>query len=130
MARSSRNALKHGLAVKLTPDPRASEEVSRLAEAIAGEARGDDTILALARAVAEAELDLIRLREARIALLSLLSADPMTGNKRRKGTQVGDGAKLLVSLPNRHRRAGPSRCLSGPTRNYQKPSWIRCLARL
>ena len=77
-ARSSRNALKHGLAITLTHDPEMAEEVSALAAAIAGEARGDATLLAFAGTIAEAELDLIRVRMARVQLLNGLAADPKT----------------------------------------------------
>ncbi len=76
--RSSRNALKHGLAITLTRDPEMAEEVSALAATIAGEARGDAIVLALASAVAEAELDLVRVRMARVQLLNSLAADPAT----------------------------------------------------
>ena len=76
--RSSRNALKHGLAISLLSDAKMAQEVSTLAAAIAGEARADPSVLALAGVIAEAELDLIRIRMARVQLLSALAADPAT----------------------------------------------------
>ena len=59
-------------------DPEMVEEVSALAAALAGEARGDATVLALASAVAEAELDLVRVRMARVQVLNSVAADPAT----------------------------------------------------
>jgi hypothetical protein len=76
--RSSRNDLKHGLAIALAADPYFANEVSPLAEAIAGDAREDGAVLALAKIVAEAELDLIRVRQARVELLNRIATDPTT----------------------------------------------------
>ncbi len=75
-SRSSRNALKHGLAIPLRNDPKAAEEIRELAATIAGEARTDETVLAYAGTVAEAELDLFHIRIARVQLLNALAADP------------------------------------------------------
>ena len=77
-ARVSRNALKHGLAATLMDNPALVEEVSALATTLVGGASGDTTALALASAIAEAELDLIRVRMARVELLNRLAADPAT----------------------------------------------------
>ena len=76
--RSRRNALKHGLATTLMADPEMAKEVSAVAAAMAGEAHGDAAVLTLASAVAEAELDLVRVRLARVQLLNSLAADPGT----------------------------------------------------
>jgi hypothetical protein len=69
-ATSSRNAYRHGLSVPVAPD---SERVESLARAIAGEtdqpeaARADQ--LEAARALAVAQLELKRIREARVAVM-------------------------------------------------------------
>ena len=63
-ARSSRNALRHGLAVPVEADPHVRDEVKKLAKAIAaaaGLARPGEA----AHAFAEAEFDLLRIRKLR-----------------------------------------------------------------
>ena len=57
------NARRHGLAVPLRSEPGADKEIERLADAIAG-ARSD--LMDLARRIAEAELELRRIRQARL----------------------------------------------------------------
>jgi hypothetical protein len=64
--RSARNALCHGLSL---PDPALCEEVEALARDIAG-TNASAEILELARRVAEAQIDLQRVRYARHKLLS------------------------------------------------------------
>jgi hypothetical protein len=67
--RAARNALKHGLAVPLRADPGVLDRIEALSRLIAGE--GADTArLTLARRVAEAQVDLERVRAARGALLA------------------------------------------------------------
>jgi hypothetical protein len=70
-ATSSRNAYRHGLSVPMAPD---SEQVESLAQAIAGETAGEEQPeaarqdqLEAARALAEAQLELKRIREAKVA---------------------------------------------------------------
>jgi hypothetical protein len=67
--RAARNALKHGLAVPLGADPSFLERIEALSRLIAGEGAAAAR-LALARRVAEAQVDLDRVRAARFALLS------------------------------------------------------------
>ena len=57
------NAHRHGLAVPLRSEPGADKEIERLADAIAG-ARSD--LMDLARPIAEAELELRRIWQARL----------------------------------------------------------------
>jgi hypothetical protein len=75
LARAARNALRHGLNVPIYSDPAMTEELDTLAREIAGaEARAE--IRVLARGVAEACLDLRRVRLARHRhLLDALRAD-------------------------------------------------------
>jgi len=81
-AGSARNALRHGLSVPLLADPATSAEVAALAEAIArGDATGDAPDEAaefaeLAQRIAEAQLDLVRVRRARHELTCAALADP------------------------------------------------------
>jgi hypothetical protein len=67
--RAARNALKHGLAVPLGADPSFLERIEALSRLIAGEGAAAAR-LALARRVAEAQVDLERVRAARFALLA------------------------------------------------------------
>ena len=64
-AKSSRNAYRHGLSVPMQPEPQA---VEALARAIAGEAAGEVQLRA-AFALAEAQLELKRIRVTRVAAL-------------------------------------------------------------
>jgi hypothetical protein len=74
-SRTARNALRHGLSLPLSSDPALSEEVEALAREIAGtDATGE--IQELARQVAEAHIDLRRVRCARHRLLSHAMSEP------------------------------------------------------
>lgn len=72
-AQSARNALRHGLAVPVLADPALSQEVYELARRIAA---GDDRLLEPALHVAEAQVDLMRIQQARSAMSHALS-NPM-----------------------------------------------------
>lgn len=65
---SARNALRHGLAVPIKYDVAVAPEVERLARVIAGEG-SDDTKLEAARRIAEAQFDLMRVRQFRLRLV-------------------------------------------------------------
>ena len=67
--RSARNALRHALSLPVHSDPLLSEEVETLAREIAGPDANAET-QDLARQVAEAQIDLRRVRYARHQLLS------------------------------------------------------------
>jgi hypothetical protein len=73
--RSARNAFRHGLSLPIYPDPALSEEVEALAREIAGKDANAEMLL-LARRVAEAQIDLRRVRDARHRLLSQALSDP------------------------------------------------------
>ena len=68
---ASRNALRHGLAVPVCADPVLSVEVENLALALAGQ-HADAVRLALARGVAEAQVDSARIQTARTSLFGKL----------------------------------------------------------
>ena len=63
-ARAARNARRHGLSVSVISDPVLSEQVELLAREIT-DATADNEIYQLARRVAEAQIDLVRVRQAR-----------------------------------------------------------------
>ena len=73
--RTARNALRHGLSLPVCSNPALSEEVEALAREIAGPGPNAET-KELARRVAEAQMDLRRVRYARYQLLSRALADP------------------------------------------------------
>jgi hypothetical protein len=66
--RATRNALRHGLSLSILGNQTLSAEAANLAREIAGEGATPD-ILELARCVAEAQINLIRVRQARHDLL-------------------------------------------------------------
>lgn len=72
-ARSSANAIRHGLSASVLVDPDLNEQVTNLACHIAG---SDLALIDLARAIAEAQIDLRRVRQVRSKLLIQASADP------------------------------------------------------
>ena len=67
-ARSSHNARRHGLSLSVFADLVYSAEIEKLAREIVSVSKDDPTI-ELARRVAEAEIDLARIRQARQSLL-------------------------------------------------------------
>jgi hypothetical protein len=79
-ARSARNALRHGLSPSVRSNAICSEEVEALAREIAG-ADASPEIQELARRVAEAQIDLRRVRYARHELLSHALGDPDYGSR-------------------------------------------------
>ena len=67
--RASQNARRHGLAVSIAADEGASEQIRALADLIAGDHARDPVVYSFARQVAEAQLDLQRVRIARTECL-------------------------------------------------------------
>jgi len=68
-ARSSRNARRHGLATSARSDPALTAKIESLARAIAGvEAKAEK--ITLARKIAEAQIDLARIEQVRLDVLS------------------------------------------------------------
>jgi hypothetical protein len=74
--RSSKNAFRHGLATNLAHLPGRSLEIERLARAIASE-EARPAMLYFARIAAAAELEILRVRSARVALINHLARDHM-----------------------------------------------------
>jgi hypothetical protein len=74
-ARVARNALRHALSLPVYSDPLLAEEVARLAREIAG-SDADVEIHGLAQRIAEAQIDLYRVRCARHQFLTRTLADP------------------------------------------------------
>ena len=101
-ARSSQNALRHGLSLPLLVDPAASAEVVALARAIAAQMgagepnEGPPELTELTRRVAEAQLDIVRVRRARHDLIAAALADPDYVSPHSKGER----AQLLERATN------------------------------
>jgi hypothetical protein len=72
-ANASQNAWRHGLATSLRSEPGVVEEIERIAHAVVVEA-GRPDLIENARRVAEAEIDLRRVRRARETLARLPTA--------------------------------------------------------
>jgi hypothetical protein len=68
-ARTAHNARRHGLSLSILADPVLSTEAESLARKIAGQGATRE-ILGLGRRVAEAQIDVMRVRQARLDLLS------------------------------------------------------------
>ena len=74
-ARSAKNAFRHGLSVPVYRDPAFAEKIEVWAQEIAG-AGADAIALAAAHLVAEAQLDLQRVRACRLRLIERDLANP------------------------------------------------------
>ena len=71
--RASRNAYRHGLSLSITSTAAFAKQLDKLARKIAGDSE-DAMVLERARAIAQAELDLARVRRAKVALIERASA--------------------------------------------------------
>ena len=71
--RASGNAYRHGLTLSVTSTAAAAKQLDKLACEIAGN-NEDAIVLERARAIAQAELDLARVRRAKVALIERASA--------------------------------------------------------
>jgi hypothetical protein len=90
-ARVAWNALRHGLAIPVAVDPAIGAEIERLAQAVAGPG-ADPLRLECARRIAEAQIDVLRVRRARYALL----ADPSVRVKKSNARRLIGVAKRLL----------------------------------
>jgi hypothetical protein len=73
--RSRRNAFRHGLAIAIASDPAFSSEIEVLAKVLSGDI-GRQPVGEFARQVAEAEIDLLRIRKARASQFSSVIGNP------------------------------------------------------
>jgi len=71
--RASSNAYRHGLSLSITSTAAFAKQLDKLARKIAGDSE-DAMVLERARAIAQAELDLARVRRAKVALIERASA--------------------------------------------------------
>jgi hypothetical protein len=66
--RSARNALKHGLAAPVTLDKDTATQIASLARSLVGDQLRNAPMWIYAQRIAEAELDLVRIRQARAGM--------------------------------------------------------------
>jgi enoyl-CoA hydratase/carnithine racemase len=94
---AGQNARRHGLSLSVVSVPALSQQAEALARQIA-DGSPNATIVELARRVAEAHVDLLRIRQARHDLF--MRSVPDTG-----GNDAADVTKQLVALDRYERRA-------------------------
>ncbi len=92
--RSAKNALRHGLSVPVESDPALREQVQALASQIAGP-NANAHIQLLARQVAEAQVDLRRVRDVRHQFLSHKLNNPHYDSRAHTREKVAVLFKLL-----------------------------------
>jgi hypothetical protein len=71
--RASRNAYRHGLTLSVISTTAVAKQLDKFVRKIAGDSK-DAMVLERARAIAQAELDLARVRRAKVALIERASA--------------------------------------------------------
>ncbi len=109
-ARSRVNALKHGLAIPASALPELAPEIARLTHILAGPAADHPAVRQAATRVAEAVLDVVRVRQARAALVDRLFRErhdpypcaPMPPKRSRStgtGTSSGLGGQASSNGP-------------------------------
>jgi hypothetical protein len=103
---SARNALRHGLSLPVHSDPVWSEEVEALAREIAGP-DANRKIQGLAREIAEAQIDLRRVRHARHQILSQALSDQHSDSQ----ANMREKVRVLDSLPQPNAPDMPSEAL-------------------
>ena len=100
--RTARNAHRHGLSLSVFVDPARYAELESLAHLIAGEG-ASQKVLELARRIAEAQIDLQRVRQARLALL----ARDLSDAEYRPHKFFIDSKKMMKAIAGLLRKNGP-----------------------
>jgi hypothetical protein len=102
--RASRNAYRHGLTLNITSTAAFAKQLDKLVRKIAGNTE-NAIVLERARAIAQAELDLARVRRAKVALIERASAfgelDPprLTVTQMIRLLNAFDRSRLIVPKP-------------------------------
>jgi len=102
--RASRNAYRHGLTLDITSTAAFAQQLDKLARKIAGDSE-DAITLERAREIAQAELELARVRRAKVALIERASAfgelDPprLTVTQMIRLVNALDRGRLIVPKP-------------------------------
>ena len=108
-SRVAKNALRHGLAIPVTIDPALAGAAERLARVIAGKDVGPIRLEG-ARRIAEAQIDLLRVRRARVLLLTRARGwakkrSPQLDGEESQAVGLGAIAAGLAALDRYERRA-------------------------
>jgi hypothetical protein len=103
--RASRNSYRHGRTARSASSPKLARAVERLARKIAGD-RTNAVILEHARAAAQTEFDLARIRQVKVAVIERMLASGVHGVPQ-AGTIVSDpvGAEATQLSPDPERVA-------------------------
>ena len=123
--RASRNAYRHGLTLSIASTAAFAKQLDKLVREIAGDTE-DTIVLERARAIAQAEIDLARVRRAKVALIERASAfgelDPpqafSTVTEIKRFFNAFDRGRLIVPKPTTPRR----RCRHKSLTDRLKPS--------
>jgi hypothetical protein len=113
--RVAQNAYRHGLTVSITSSEGLAKQLDKLAREIAGDTK-DPILLECARAIAQAELDLARVRRAKVSLIERACAfgelDPpqafSTVTQIKRFFNALDRGKLILPKPNDSSATMPS----------------------
>ena len=101
--RSSKNALRHGLSLPVAADPGLRDDIEALTREIAVGA-DDPRVLGMARPIAEAQLDLARIRRVRYELLRYADIAPSVGAASEAGAAASPAS--VAPLPANQTAAG------------------------
>lgn len=101
--KAAANALRHGFRASLPADPATGEAVRRIASVLAGP-RASPARLALVIPIAEAEAELLRIRNARATWINLAAAE-LPQNADREIEAIGLSLTTLSRLDRYERRA-------------------------
>lgn len=112
-SRATRNAYRHGLSVRIFANPALSVEAEELALEIAGKGANPE-VVEYARRVAEAQIDLVRVRQARHDILSGELNDP----EFRPRTQLKAMADVVEMFSRYWRRNGPEAAVPAEVAEY------------
>jgi hypothetical protein len=102
--RASRNAYRHGLTLSITSTAEYAKQLETLVHKIAGDTK-DAVKLERARAIAQAELELARVRRAKVALIERASAfgelvpPPLTVTEMIRLIDAFERGRLIVRKP-------------------------------
>jgi hypothetical protein len=101
--KAAANSLRHGVRASLPADPAMGAVVRRIASVLAGP-RASPARLALVMPIAEAEAELLRVRNARAGLINLAAAE-LPQNTDREIEAIGLSLATLSRLDRYERRA-------------------------